>query len=160
MFLQKFDGTITLWPKTIASDFWNILADPTRDRLARMLDAGQRCTYGKLKMIENRLKIERAVERGRELTRGKSRSSHEDLTALAANGNGGAGVEEWLGGHGNKVAGIGSDGVMGVSTEDEVWTEEDGDEDEDEDDMDRAGTWSTDGEVDKFVARGETILGA
>lgn len=61
VFLQKFDGTITIWPKTLLSDFWFILTDPTRDRLARMLETGQRCTYSKLKFVENRLKIERMV---------------------------------------------------------------------------------------------------
>jgi predicted acylesterase/phospholipase RssA len=61
VFLQKFDGTITLWPKTAPSDFWFILSDPTRERLDRMLKTGQRCTYSKLKFIENRLKIERVV---------------------------------------------------------------------------------------------------
>ncbi|KAF8539575.1 acyl transferase/acyl hydrolase/lysophospholipase [Trichophaea hybrida] len=61
VFLQKFDGTITLWPKTVLSDFWFILSDPSRERLERMLKTGQRCTYSKLKFVENRLKIERVV---------------------------------------------------------------------------------------------------
>ncbi|KAI5801217.1 acyl transferase/acyl hydrolase/lysophospholipase [Geopyxis carbonaria] len=69
VFLQKFDGTITIWPKTRLSDFWYILTDPTRERLDRMLEVGQRCTFAKLKFVENRLKIERLVERGRAGTR-------------------------------------------------------------------------------------------
>lgn len=61
VFLQKFEGTITLWPRTVPSDFWYILSDPTPARLARMLLAGQRCAFPKLKFLENRLKIERMV---------------------------------------------------------------------------------------------------
>lgn len=61
VFLQKFDGTVTLWPRTVPSDFWYILSDPTPARLARMLLAGQRCAFPSLKFLENRLKIERMV---------------------------------------------------------------------------------------------------
>jgi predicted acylesterase/phospholipase RssA len=69
VFLQKFDGTITLWPKTSLIDFWYILSDPSRERLSRMLDRGQAATWPKLKFVANRLRIERAVEQGRQLTR-------------------------------------------------------------------------------------------
>lgn len=61
VFLQKFDGTVTLWPRTVPSDFWYILSDPTPARLARMLLVGQRCAFPSLKFLENRLKIERMV---------------------------------------------------------------------------------------------------
>ncbi|KAF8246490.1 FabD/lysophospholipase-like protein [Wilcoxina mikolae CBS 423.85] len=77
VFLQKFDGTITLWPKTVLSDFWFILSDPSRERLERMLETGQRCTYSKLKFVENRLKIERVVEHGRNITRSRASEIEE-----------------------------------------------------------------------------------
>jgi hypothetical protein len=72
VFLQKFDGNITVWPKTVLSDFYYILSDPTPQRLERMLGIGQKCTFPKLKFVSNRLRIERLVDAGRQMTRGKA----------------------------------------------------------------------------------------
>lgn len=69
VWLQRFSGTITLWPKAILSDFWYILSDPGPQRLARMLHAGQQCTFPKLKFISNRMKVERLIDEGRRSTR-------------------------------------------------------------------------------------------
>lgn len=52
------------------SDFWYILSDPTVERLGRMLEVGQRCTFPKLEFVKNRLVVERVLERGRRITRG------------------------------------------------------------------------------------------
>jgi len=52
------------------SDFWYILSDPTVERLERMLEVGQRCTFPKLEFVKNRLVVERVLERGRRTTRG------------------------------------------------------------------------------------------
>jgi predicted acylesterase/phospholipase RssA len=62
---DAFAGTITIWPKSVISDFWKILSDPDVYRLARMLHEGQQSTFPKLKFVANRLKIERLVEKGR-----------------------------------------------------------------------------------------------
>lgn len=72
VFLQKFDGNITIWPKTNITELRYILSDPSVERLANMLTVGQRCTFPKLKFVANRLRIERLVERGRQMTRGKT----------------------------------------------------------------------------------------
>ncbi|KAI9836001.1 MAG: hypothetical protein M1838_005147 [Thelocarpon superellum] len=89
IWLQRFSGTITIWPKTMLSDFYYILSDPSPTRLARMLQEGQHSTFPNLKFIENRMKIERLVEEGRRLTRPspakdglRSILSDEDLHAL------------------------------------------------------------------------------
>ncbi|CAZ85076.1 unnamed protein product [Tuber melanosporum] len=74
VFLQKFDGNITIWPRTRVSDFWYILSDPTVERLRRMLEVGQRCTFPKLEFVRNRLAVERVVERGRRITRGAGKA--------------------------------------------------------------------------------------
>ncbi|RPB21678.1 patatin-domain-containing protein [Terfezia boudieri ATCC MYA-4762] len=71
LWLQKFDGNITIWPKSVLSDFYYILSDPTIDRLAGMIQVGQSETFPKLLFISNRLKIERLVQKGRKDTRGK-----------------------------------------------------------------------------------------
>jgi len=89
LWLQRFDGTITIWPKTVPSDFWRILSDPDPTRLARMLHEGRQSAFPKLKFISNRLRVERRVERGRlesrpSLRRGSIETiiSEEDLKVL------------------------------------------------------------------------------
>lgn len=89
IWLQRFSGNITIWPKSIPSDYFYILTDPTVPRLARMIHMGQLATWPKLKFIENRLKVERAVEEGRKATRPQVPAggiaeilSEDDLQAL------------------------------------------------------------------------------
>ncbi|KAI9841827.1 MAG: hypothetical protein M1837_000373 [Sclerophora amabilis] len=80
IWLQRFSGTITIWPKTLPSDFYYILSDPTPTRLARMLHVGQQSTFPNIKFIANRMKIERLVEQGRLANR-----AQEAPTALTPN---------------------------------------------------------------------------
>lgn len=87
IWLQRFSGTITIWPKTEFMDFWYILSDPTPARLASMIRAGQLSTWPKLKFIANRLRVERLVEQGRKETRPTKTGiasilSEEDLQKL------------------------------------------------------------------------------
>ncbi|KAF1815460.1 patatin-domain-containing protein [Eremomyces bilateralis CBS 781.70] len=69
IWLQLFSGTITIWPKSVPSDFVYILSDPTPQRLARMIRMGMLSTWPKLRFIENRMKIERLIDEGRRATR-------------------------------------------------------------------------------------------
>ncbi|ORY08710.1 acyl transferase/acyl hydrolase/lysophospholipase, partial [Clohesyomyces aquaticus] len=69
IWLQRFSGTITIWPKSIPSDFPNILSDPSPQRLARMIHVGQQSAFPKLKFIANRAKLEHAIQQGRRQTR-------------------------------------------------------------------------------------------
>lgn len=64
IWLQRFSGTITIWPKTRISDFWNILSDPSPQRLGRMIKAGERSCWPKIRFISNRMKIENVVLEG------------------------------------------------------------------------------------------------
>ncbi|KAF7134016.1 hypothetical protein CNMCM5793_005596 [Aspergillus hiratsukae] len=64
IWLQKFSGTITIWPKSVPSDFYHILSDPCPERLARMLHVGQQSAFPKIQFIKNRLKIENAIMQG------------------------------------------------------------------------------------------------
>jgi predicted acylesterase/phospholipase RssA len=64
IWLQRFSGTITIWPKSVLSDFWNILSDPSPARLRRMLDVGQRSCWPRIRYISNRLKVERVILEG------------------------------------------------------------------------------------------------
>ncbi|TKX27479.1 hypothetical protein C1H76_0316 [Elsinoe australis] len=69
VWLQRFSGTITIWPRTQLSDFWYILADPSMERLARMIHSGQQASFPKLNFIGNRMKIEKVIEKARRETR-------------------------------------------------------------------------------------------
>ena len=69
IWLQQFSGTITVWPKSRISDFYHILSDPTPERLARMIKAGQQSTFPKLLFLANRMKIEHLIEEGLRLGR-------------------------------------------------------------------------------------------
>ncbi|KAL8940656.1 MAG: hypothetical protein Q9216_002704 [Gyalolechia sp. 2 TL-2023] len=64
IWLQQFSGTVTLWAKIRLSDFFYLLSDPSPQRLAYMIRAGQRSAFPKLLFIENRMKIERLIEGG------------------------------------------------------------------------------------------------
>lgn len=69
IWLQRFSGTITIWPKSVLSDFYYILSDPSMSRLARMIRTGQLSTFPKLQFVGNRMGIERLIEEGRSKTR-------------------------------------------------------------------------------------------
>ncbi|KAL5356396.1 patatin-like phospholipase domain-containing protein [Aspergillus floccosus] len=68
IWLQKFSGTVTIWPRTVPSDFYYILSDPTPERLARMIHMGQQSAFPKIQFIKNRLKIEYAIIKGLQQT--------------------------------------------------------------------------------------------
>ncbi|CAN6615277.1 hypothetical protein TRVA0_006S01156 [Trichomonascus vanleenenianus] len=68
VWLQRFDGSVTLWPKIQLKDFYYILSDPTREKLASMMRGGEMCAYPKLVMIRHQMNIERAIQHGRRLT--------------------------------------------------------------------------------------------
>lgn len=95
LWLQQFGGTITIWPKSVPSDFLNILSDPSAPTLARMIHEGQQSAFPKLKFIANRLKVERLIEQGRRETRGNSVRrgsietimSEEDIRSLLRGGS-------------------------------------------------------------------------
>lgn len=64
IWLQRFSGTITIWPKSRLSDFWHILSDPSPARLDRMIKAGERSCWPKIKFISNRMKVENVILAG------------------------------------------------------------------------------------------------
>ncbi|CAH6720058.1 patatin-like phospholipase domain-containing protein [[Candida] jaroonii] len=69
IWLQRFSGSITVWPRNRLKDFWYILSDPTEERLEEMLMKGQRSMFPRLHFIKHRLSIERAIERGRKVAK-------------------------------------------------------------------------------------------
>ncbi|KAK4242568.1 ADP-ribosylation factor family-domain-containing protein [Achaetomium macrosporum] len=79
LWLQTFGGTVTIWPKSVISDFRRILSDPDEARLARMIHEGQQSAFPKMKFIGNRLRVERLVERGRRESRLERRATIESI---------------------------------------------------------------------------------
>ncbi|KAG8907025.1 hypothetical protein FRB99_005545 [Tulasnella sp. 403] len=65
VFLQRFDGVVTIWPRSRLGDWFRVLTDPDRAELERMMRVGQIVTWPKLHMIENRYRLEREIYRGR-----------------------------------------------------------------------------------------------
>ncbi|TFY57916.1 hypothetical protein EVJ58_g6735 [Rhodofomes roseus] len=69
VFLQRFEGSVTIWPRTRFQDWLHILSDPDEIELARMLHVGQLVTWPKLHMIENRFRLEQQIFLGRQAIR-------------------------------------------------------------------------------------------
>ncbi|KAI0699797.1 acyl transferase/acyl hydrolase/lysophospholipase [Cytidiella melzeri] len=69
VFLQRFDGTVTIWPRTRFKDWLNILSDPDVPELDRMMRVGQLVTWPKLHIIENRYRIEKHIFLSRQAIR-------------------------------------------------------------------------------------------
>ena len=64
IWLQRFSGTVTIWPKTKLGDFWYILSDPSPSRLEHMIKAGERSCWPRIKFISNRMKVEKVILEG------------------------------------------------------------------------------------------------
>ncbi|KAG6333768.1 hypothetical protein ID866_5316 [Astraeus odoratus] len=92
VFLQRFEGTVTIWPKTRVWDWFRILSDPDPVEFERMRRVGQIVTWPKLHMIENRFRIEKQILLGRQAVRNamqlvKSSPSAVDFDGGIADGS-------------------------------------------------------------------------
>lgn len=77
VWLQRFSGSVTLWPKINLSDFWHILGDPWPEKMEDLLYRGQQCAFPKLLFLKHRLNIEKRIRSGRQATRQRKRKSDE-----------------------------------------------------------------------------------
>ncbi|THH15500.1 hypothetical protein EW146_g4984 [Bondarzewia mesenterica] len=82
VFLQRFDGTVTIWPRTRFMDWIGILSDPDPPELARMIHVGQIVTWPKLHMIENRLRLERQIYLGRQAIRKAQQTRTKESSSM------------------------------------------------------------------------------
>ncbi|ORX47228.1 patatin-domain-containing protein [Hesseltinella vesiculosa] len=88
IWLQKFDGEVTILPKASLSDWRYIVADPDEQRVEQLLVSGQLQTWPKVAMIRNRLAIENAIQKGRKLVREQSQeASKQSATRLGKSGD-------------------------------------------------------------------------
>jgi hypothetical protein len=87
-FLQNFEGSITIVPQSSVFDALHLLDDPTRQRLETYFDGGRRAAFPKIHAIENRLRIEQAIARGR--SRAKREMKEEGVSEGERSGVSGA----------------------------------------------------------------------
>ena len=104
IWLQRFDGSVTIWPRSATSDFWHILSDPSKERLARMLWAGMQSAWPKVKFVRNRMMVEGAIQDGLQKYGGPG------VNGFGAAGDGRA---EGI------VGGVGLEGLRGIPSEEE-----------------------------------------
>lgn len=113
VFLQRFTGTITIWPRNKFKDFLYILLDPTEAQMEEYLMKGQRSMFPRMLFVRHRLTIERAIERGREMTKALSRAGRLESPSPAVSDDNGSERVMALLAHGAEV-------YTSDSSEDEV----------------------------------------
>ncbi|KAI8913778.1 acyl transferase/acyl hydrolase/lysophospholipase [Powellomyces hirtus] len=67
VFLQRFEGDVTIVPRATLEDYRMILTDPTNERMKRYIERGEARTWPKLHMIANRLAIEKTLSKCRRM---------------------------------------------------------------------------------------------
>jgi hypothetical protein len=65
MWLQRFHGNITVVPRFDWRAWPRLLTDPNEEWTNRYISEGRKCVWPRIKMLENRLRIERAIWEGR-----------------------------------------------------------------------------------------------
>ncbi|ORX96473.1 patatin-domain-containing protein [Basidiobolus meristosporus CBS 931.73] len=65
VWLQKFEGNVTILPKSTLKDYIYILRDPDYHRMVNYITLGQRNVWPALHMIDNRMCIERIIEQNK-----------------------------------------------------------------------------------------------
>ncbi|KAF9365983.1 hypothetical protein BGX34_007034 [Mortierella sp. NVP85] len=88
IWLQKFDGHVTILPKSGFSDWLQLLTDPDEKRMRHCLTVGERQSYSKLHMIANRMRIEQMIAQCRsEIKEKLDRKTHgRDFQNAGASG--------------------------------------------------------------------------
>ncbi|EMD40725.1 hypothetical protein CERSUDRAFT_111304 [Gelatoporia subvermispora B] len=81
VFLQRFEGAVTIWPRTRFMDFVHILTDPDIPELDRMIRVGKLVTWPKLHMIENRYRLEKQILLGRQAIRRLTQTRAQERSA-------------------------------------------------------------------------------
>ncbi|KAJ3029105.1 UNVERIFIED_CONTAM: hypothetical protein HDU68_000144 [Siphonaria sp. JEL0065] len=86
VFLQQFDGTVTILPanSNVFPDCVHILNDPTPERLQEYITQGQLKAFPKLGMIGHRMRIEKSVQKVRDVLLGvKGMAARRSVTRFS-----------------------------------------------------------------------------
>ncbi|KAI7878138.1 patatin-domain-containing protein [Lichtheimia hyalospora FSU 10163] len=94
LWLQKFDGTVTILPKTGLLDWTHIVANPTEDRLKHAMNVGRARTWPTISMIKNRLRIENAIKEGQRTLRNRRHNTSKTIGSNASDDTSGGSNDE------------------------------------------------------------------
>ena len=61
VFLQKFEGNVTVVPRASLRDYWYILTDPDEQRMRSYFERGAVQTFPKMSLVQNRMALERLL---------------------------------------------------------------------------------------------------
>jgi len=61
LFLQRFNGTVTIVPRPRFKDYLSLTAYINEEKMARFIRVGEKITWPKLSMIANRMKVEEKI---------------------------------------------------------------------------------------------------
>ncbi|KAJ3016926.1 hypothetical protein HKX48_003796 [Thoreauomyces humboldtii] len=67
VFLQRFEGSVTIVPRPTLLDYKMILTDPTNERMQNYINRGEARAWPKLHMIRNRMSVEKTLARCRKV---------------------------------------------------------------------------------------------
>ncbi|KAI9315015.1 acyl transferase/acyl hydrolase/lysophospholipase [Dichotomocladium elegans] len=93
LWLQKFDGTVTILPKTGLLDWVHIVSNPSESRLEHAMNVGRARTWPNVSMISNRLRIENAINNGRRKLRGMTKRQPARETSMSDDASAGSNDE-------------------------------------------------------------------
>jgi len=62
LFLQEFQGHVTLVPSTDLLDFWHLLSDPTVQRMRKYIQGGKATAWRKMPMLRSRMLLDQALD--------------------------------------------------------------------------------------------------
>lgn len=85
VWLQRFTGSVTIWPRVKLKDYWYILLDPTEAQMEEYLLKGQRSMWPCLLFVKHRLGIERAIERGKKVVMSEKPTDATQLSPSDSN---------------------------------------------------------------------------
>lgn len=85
VWLQRFTGSITIWPRNKLKDYWYILLDPSEAQMEEYLLKGERSMWPRLLFVKHRLGIERAIERGKKRSNSEKTLDATQLSPTSSN---------------------------------------------------------------------------
>ncbi|KAI8817283.1 triacylglycerol lipase [Fimicolochytrium jonesii] len=95
VFLQRFEGSVTIVPRPTLQDFKFILTDPTYDRMEMYIEKGEQRTWSKIEMVRQRMRFEKKIGEARRrvprLERGHLQRRESSVSAVTNNWAGSVG---------------------------------------------------------------------
>lgn len=109
IWLQKFDGTVTILPKTGLLDWLYIVSNPTERRVRESIKVGEERTWPKISMISHRLRIESSIRIGRRAVNNKRSGGAKPNNHAASGGRAAADKRLSMAGTSDDASGSGDE---------------------------------------------------